>query len=180
MDVFGFVFIFIIMKCLNCNCDLVGKYSKKFCGSSCAATYNNKKYPKRCMTKTCKACSNKVVHCHTFCDECHKKGKHLRGVGVIFENRTLKSFKKLKGASKFSQIRGHARKVLLKEGRECKCEICGYTHHCEACHIKPISDFNDSDKIPVINDPKNLMWLCPNHHWELDHNILKLGGGGEI
>ena len=31
------------MNCQNCNTELQGKYSKKFCSKSCAAQYNNKK-----------------------------------------------------------------------------------------------------------------------------------------
>ena len=34
--------IFIESNCLNCNLQLTGKYTKKFCSKSCAATYNNK------------------------------------------------------------------------------------------------------------------------------------------
>ena len=45
----------INMKCLNCNKEIVPREGqrladvkrKKFCNSSCAATYNNKAFPKK-------------------------------------------------------------------------------------------------------------------------------------
>ncbi|CAB4143293.1 HNHc domain containing protein [uncultured Caudovirales phage] len=33
--------------CLNCGATITAKYAKKFCNSSCAATYNNQRKPKR-------------------------------------------------------------------------------------------------------------------------------------
>ena len=33
-------------------------------------------------------------------------------------------------------------------------------------------------KIKVVNDLSNLVNLCPNHHWELDHGMLNLNAPG--
>ena len=54
------------------------------------------------------------------------------------------------------------------------CQKCSYDKHVELCHIKPINSFDDSATVGEINDPKNLLVLCPNHHWEFDNGILKL------
>jgi len=53
-----------------------------------------------------------------------------------------------------------------------KCRVCGYEKHVEIAHIKPVKSFPDTAMISEINDIKNLMALCPTHHWEHDHQIL--------
>ena len=35
-----------------------------------------------------------------------------------------------------------------------------------------MSDFSDDAKISEINDIRNLIALCPNHHWEFDNGKL--------
>ena len=52
------------------------------------------------------------------------------------------------------------------------CAVCGYTAFVEACHIMPVAGFDLNTKIYSINAPSNLVGLCPNHHWELDHGLL--------
>jgi HNH endonuclease len=51
--------------------------------------------------------------------------------------------------------------------RICK---CGYSKHVEICHIKEVKSFPDDAKIKEINDPSNLLYLCPNCHWEFDNS----------
>ena len=46
--------------------------------------------------------------------------------------------------------------------------------HVELCHIKPIASFKDSALLSEVNSKNNIVQLCPNCHWELDHGILKL------
>lgn len=33
-------------------------------------------------------------------------------------------------------------------------------------------DFSSESLMIEINDPKNLIVLCPTHHWEFDHGYL--------
>lgn len=54
------------------------------------------------------------------------------------------------------------------------CQKCGYTLHSEMCHIKAIKDFNDDSTLGEINNPSNIVILCPNHHWEFDNGFLLL------
>jgi hypothetical protein len=35
-----------------------------------------------------------------------------------------------------------------------------------------VSSFNKDILIKKINSPKNLIGLCPTHHWEFDNNVL--------
>ena len=71
-----------------------------------------------------------------------------------------------------SDIRKHVDKVFEKSGIEYKCWLCGYDKHIEIAHIKAVADFDDSSLVSEINDIHNLIPLCPNHHWEFDHNCL--------
>lgn len=61
-----------------------------------------------------------------------------------------------------------ARRVLRASDKVKVCKVCKYKNHVEACHIKPVRDFNSSVLVSVINDIDNLMYLCPNHHREFD------------
>ena len=54
------------------------------------------------------------------------------------------------------------------------CQVCGYIKHVNLCHIKPIREFSGDSLLSEINAPSNNLVLCPNHHWEFDHNMLKL------
>lgn len=52
------------------------------------------------------------------------------------------------------------------------CEVCGYDKHFELCHIKSVSSFDNNTPIKVVNNLNNLIALCPNCHWEFDHNLM--------
>ena len=71
-----------------------------------------------------------------------------------------------------SNIRRDAWKTFRKSGKEQKCCLCDYNKYIEIAHIKAVSDFNGETKISEINDIHNLVPLCPNHHWEFDHDCL--------
>lgn len=73
-----------------------------------------------------------------------------------------------------SAIRKIAEDIYKSSDKPCCCAICGYSNHIEIAHIKAVSDFEDSTTIAEINSIDNLIALCPNHHWEYDHGILKL------
>ena len=75
---------------------------------------------------------------------------------------------------KNSKIRAKARSIFYKTNPDPKCAICGYDKHIEVCHIKAISSYNNDTLVSEINDIKNLIGLCPNHHWELDNGLLAL------
>ena len=87
--------------------------------------------------------------------------------GELFENR--KNWQSARGS-----IQKNARSTYFENTVSPKCEICGYSHHVEVAHIKPVSEFSKTATIREINSIDNLIGLCPNHHWEYDHGILKL------
>ena len=72
-----------------------------------------------------------------------------------------------------------ARAIISKDARrrysgKMSCSICGYDKHSEIAHIKPVSSFDDNALIKDINNPDNLIALCPNHHWEYDNGLLEI------
>ncbi len=71
-------------------------------------------------------------------------------------------------------IRKHSARVMASLGKLKFCQVCGYSNHVEICHIKAVSAFPEDAKLSQINDPINLVYLCPNHHWEFDNGILNL------
>jgi 5-methylcytosine-specific restriction endonuclease McrA len=68
------------------------------------------------------------------------------------------------------EIRRHARLVLRFRAR--KCANCSYDSYVEVCHVKPIAQFDAEATLSEINDPKNLVLLCPNCHKQLDSGHL--------
>ena len=75
-----------------------------------------------------------------------------------------------------TQIRKDAKKNIELSGKEKTCENCKYNKHVEICHIKSVSDFEKESKLTEINSKRNLIYLCPNCHWEFDHGLLKISG----
>lgn len=72
-------------------------------------------------------------------------------------------------------IRKRARKKLNKLFKgHLTCIHCGYDKHCEVAHIKAVSSFKPGTKGKIINLFSNLIPLCPNCHYEYDHNMINL------
>ena len=73
-----------------------------------------------------------------------------------------------------SQIQKNARKIYEESVKPKCCIVCGYDKHYEVAHIKAVSSFDNNVLINEINNPENLIALCPNHHWEYDNNNLDI------
>lgn len=163
-------------KCTTCNklfmrSPLQTKKSKNlFCSQSCAATYNNKVYPKKERKQYyCKCCNIKTKYKRKFCNKCFKK--LLRN---DYSKITLEDYETSAGSrnSYDAAVRAHARKTASEYGMLSQCAICGYSKIVQACHIKPVTNFPKTATIEEVNSPNNLVGLCPNHHLELDNNLL--------
>lgn len=155
------------MICIQCQAET---NNPKFCSRSCAASYNGAVKPKRKLTtKYCKHCNNELKRDnHTdrrkVCDNCKPS---------IYDNKTIADVMYDVNKDAYNLIRTRARLILEKASPKI-CKVCGYSKHVEACHIKSISSFDKSTKILVVNDLTNLIYLCPNCHWEYDHDLLDL------
>ena len=168
------------MCCLNCKNELKSRYQIKFCSRSCSASYNNHLKPKRVgVTQTCNTCGKdlgkKWSKPRKFCNDCLVK-HHLRNSSYksLIEERTLKeyveNYNPKTAQNKYCGVRFHAAKIMKRSGRVKECAVCGYSNHVEICHIKGIADHSLDSKISEINSLDNLVYLCPNHHWELDNS----------
>jgi predicted HNH restriction endonuclease len=171
------------VECLNCTTKFNKKNSEitkspnNFCSRSCSASYTNKITPKRALEGNCKECNKSIPSALSFCKECSKWTRSPIKGRFYYDDKTLEeATREGKKASRYCTIREYARKTLLKSGIEKNCKNCGYDKHVEVCHIKSISSFDLSTTIKEINDLSNLIYLCPNCHWELDKGILELNG----
>ena len=151
------------MKCRYC-----GQLTTNpmFCNRSCAASFNNKKVPKkRKQQKYCKHCGVPVFGRRTTCDNCNPSY-------VDWTKVTLGDVKQKASFQYSARVRQLARKLYRQSNKPQECLICGYDKHFEVCHRRAINEFSDDTFIAEVNDLDNLVALCPNHHWELDHNHL--------
>lgn len=153
---------------------------RKFCSHSCAAKKNNLGKVRNpdgvggfikssSLTLTCMWCGKEFTSKtpRKSCEICYKvpnKGLSATTKGDLFTR--CKNWQSAR-----STIQKHARQVLARR-TDNGCSICGYSNHVEAAHIKSVSSFPATATLGEINDPKNLLALCPNHHWEHDHGVL--------
>jgi len=139
---------------------------KRFCNKNCAASFNNKLYPKR-KCKTCKVILVKRKR-NKFCSKICKTTINLdsSSKGQLFSRcRNWQAAR--------STIQHNARRVYFSNDKEKACKVCGYTLHVEVAHIKPVAEFDNETLICEINAMSNLVALCPTHHWEFDKGLLK-------
>ena len=132
----------------------------RFCSSKCANQTIHK------STRLC-ACGNKLGltksgNTRYKCQTCLDSSR--------ISSQTIESTLG-EGPNRFNKIRHDARRVLDKSKRKKICNECGYSKHVEVCHLKSISSFNIQELVSKVNDLTNLVYLCPNHHWELDNQV---------
>lgn len=162
----------MIVKCKQCHKPFNKKPSNikrspnHFCSRSCSTTYNNlynkDKYKKRkTRVDKCKHCGNPTPYRRTRCDDCYMPDKTL-GDAI---------YRRHHASSAYSLVRTRARSIAKSLGWS-SCKNCKYDKHIEIAHVKPISDFTEDTLISIINDPSNLLPLCPNCHWEFDNGLL--------
>lgn len=107
------------------------------------------------------------------CNNCNKKTLTEQCKSITIKEIKNKYQKKLKSRWYSVPIRGFA-KSWNKTLRSHSCQKCGYDKHTELCHITPINKADENITLGEINDPSNLLVLCPNHHWEFDNGVLEL------
>jgi 5-methylcytosine-specific restriction endonuclease McrA len=152
--------------CLICSTETC---NPKFCSRRCAAIFNNTANPKRKKsTYHCVTCGSLAKYRRKYC-ELHSPGK------IDWDSVRIADMKSSHRYSKHMYIRELARKKYFNSPSTAKaCAKCGYDVHIEVCHIKAISNFPATSLLKEVNDLSNLVGLCRNHHWELDHGILSI------
>jgi hypothetical protein len=168
---------------------------KKFCDRSCAAQYNNRKFPKKTAPSeaTCERCGKQVTlkrqktggyYFRKYCDACLKTVRVEQSTARVWHNLEPIPFEEQTKADVRirnhntrlwwgNRINSHARKEYAKSGKPYICQ-CGYTLHVEVCHVKDIKEFPDTALVKEINHIDNLVTLCRNCHWEFDHGHISL------
>ena len=164
------------MNCLTCN---KVTNNPRFCSRTCAVSFNNKagKTGRKKIKAflLCQVCgksitgdsNNKRKRCEQCLDTIKTSDGHFRPIAEISKGMLLTN-----DTQKYRRIRNLARIVAERSGILRQCRVCGYSKHVECCHVKPIRDFLLKTPVQVINDPSNLIGLCPTHHWEFDNGIL--------
>lgn len=156
---------------------------KEFCARGCAAKFNNRlrePHPIKPITPICGICNSPIQDAkrkgRKYCFACFAKRAALqkemflaRTKGDLFSSR--KSWQAARSA-----IQKHARLVYFNAVKTPACFFCPYSRYIEVCHRRPVASFQGSAKISEINCISNLVGLCRNHHWELDHNLVSLDG----
>jgi len=154
------------MKCLFCGQET---NNPKFCSRSCAAKHNNRAFPKKERMKYfCKFCGNETRYRRVYCTDCDPTRPQDFSATPIAEIRSRARYQAN------AWIRKLARKAYFASDEPLCCCKCGYTKHFEICHVQPIQGFPPDIPMSVVNSPENLVALCPNCHWELDHSLLSL------
>jgi hypothetical protein len=143
-------------KCINCNCEfeVLKTEIKKFCGSSCAASFNNKiskrKYK---LFVNCKNCSKEIKnnrgtrqYCDGFCRGDFEKGQ---------------KFELIKKGNISLDSSWYKRYLIQRDGEQCM--DCGWSEKNKFSNTVPI-ELEHIDGNSENNKLDNLKLLCPNCH----------------
>jgi len=107
-----------------------------------------------------------------------RRGLRVRTV-IDYKNMTLEQLRQgpyLVGKHK-SQFNIYVRalgRTWNKHKLDLPCQHCGYSKHVELAHIKAISSFDPNSSVWDVNNPNNVVQLCPNCHWEFDSGMIPL------
>lgn len=143
------------MKCLECKSDTS---NPKFCSSSCAARFNNRKFPKRSRSK------NKLQDCLN----CNKtlSGSQNKFCSIECSGEHLYKTKSIPKILKGNCTNVIALKRYLRETRGDMCEIC----KCPPIHngLPLVLQLDHKDGNSDNNKITNLRLVCPNCHTQTE------------
>lgn len=158
-------------KCIVCTKDFsVKSYLKtKCCSRKCA----DKIAKPKTKFLYCKCC-NLNIKKGSYCKKCKNENRsRYKKFNYKLPNEiTLGEVTIRNGANRYDIVRYWARRYIIENNIDLKCEKCSYDKHVEVAHIKPISKFESLDFISEINKLENLKILCPNCHWEFDNGLI--------
>jgi hypothetical protein len=162
------------MFCLNCNKET---QNPKFCGRSCSTAYNNKLNPRKKLEGIC-SCGKVISKTRKYCVDCRNTNSEEYRKMTLAEFQKRSSVKGKHPSWKNAHLRHFARRWHKERIIE-PCQNCGYDKHVEVCHIKPVRDFLPTATLGEVNAKENVVFLCPNCHWEFDNGLLTLSEGLE-
>ncbi len=164
---------------IHCNHCQKLTNNPKFCSSACAATVNNRlKNHNKPKKKYCCIACNTLLYIGwrskrtKYCNKCrYTKNPNFKDWSTVTKKAL---YAKLKLHQAHARVRALARETYKKSNKPKLCANCGYDKFYEVCHIKPIQNFDETSVVTEINHIDNLIGLCPNCHWELDHDLLNI------
>lgn len=154
----------MIVECKQCNKRFdkqpsqIKEGSNNFCSRSCAATYNNSKFPKRKqLKKYCLYCGNIIKgNAKKYCsNKCQSKQKYQDYINKQ-KNGKVSGISGKNGTSKF------IKRYLINEYGE-KCMLCGQNKKNTFTNKIPI-ELHHIDGNFKNNVKDNLQLLCPCCH----------------
>lgn len=153
------------------NCLFCGKETKnpKYCGRSCSAKASNKTPKRTRKIWYCQNCNKEAEYSRKFCKEC--------GCYTKIEDYDCKTLKDVRyNSGHKSNANSFVRALARRKFKDIKssCQNCNYSLHIEVCHIKQVASFLDTDLVGEVNSRENVVFLCPNCHWEFDNGYLSL------
>lgn len=162
------------MICENEKCKKEFKPNKKtqkFCCSKCCLAKIQRNFRIK-TSNPCLDCGKPTNAKKQRCRPCSNKHRCFISADMTLEDYYASmEFIKKNSHLKNVQVRLYA-KYHNKSLVGLPCQKCGYNKHTNFCHIKPITSFQLTAKISEVNHNSNLLILCPNCHWELDHGLL--------
>lgn len=170
------------------NCQACKKLTEnpKFCSRACSARVTNKTHPRRTKkSRICTKCHSKFTPAPKskpvrMCEPCSKV--YWVGTMKAWETKTIEHFIQKEPRHPtwaYSYIRELTRR-RYKDERAKPCQKCGYDKHVEVCHIKPLTEFPVTATLEESCGPSNVMFLCPNCHWEFDHALSSCATGTKV
>ena len=159
-------------RCKQCSAVLdYNNRNKKFCNSSCSATYNNIHRKRKTITLnwTCLNCGKKHntlkwrvgKYCNLTCQHEHQYKKRL--TQWLSEGKSWKD-----------QVPQWAKRYLAEKNGDC-CSVCGIK---EWNNKKITLECDHIDGNHKNNHPNNLRLICPNCHSQTDTYKAKNSGNG--
>ena len=143
--------------CLYCGKEIVGehKWQKKFCSSSCAASYNNRERKEKHFCKYCgKELKNKRSQ---YCSiQCQKEYEYHENI------RRWKNGEDEGWTGKQASVKPYIKRYLF-EKYNCRCEKCGWGEKNPKTQQVPLQ-IHHIDGNCKNNSETNLQLLCPNCH----------------
>ena len=173
------------VKCENCGGDVnkipsqIKRTKHHFCSTRCSNIMSNKNRWKDHVSAhrklPCDRCGQPRDWRNTsgFCNGCLNQSLTEKSKSFTIGEIKQKHKSRINGRWYSAEIRMFAKgwnADLLK----LPCQKCGYDKHIELCHINAINEAKDTTTLGEINNPANLVVLCPNHHWEFDNGVLLL------
>lgn len=146
--------------CLYCGKEITdGDYRKKFCNSSCSASYNNigiSRNKKNKQNSVCLNCGKEIPKNHKYCNNSCKSEYEYKQYIERWKNGFENGIKGVDDTSNYV-----VKYLRLKHHN--KCELCGWNKEHPYTHKVPLQ-VHHIDGNCMNNKEENLQLLCPNCH----------------